>query len=123
MKASVANLLSKLPGPQTRRWPQGERFTQALAHGSMTVELYAPVGCDPQTPHGQDELYFIHSGTGEILIGAQRYACTNGDVFFVPAGVEHRFENFSGDFVTWVVFWGPEGGEPEDTKTHTLTKI
>jgi hypothetical protein len=33
-------------------------------------------------------------------------------VFFVPAGVAHRFERFSPDFATWVVFWGPHGGEP-----------
>lgn len=32
---------------------------------------------------------------------------------FVPAGMTHRFEDFSADFVTWVVFWGPEGGESE----------
>jgi mannose-6-phosphate isomerase-like protein (cupin superfamily) len=33
------------------------------------------------------------------------------DVIFVPAGMEHRFEGFSDDFQTWVVFWGPTGGE------------
>jgi hypothetical protein len=31
---------------------------------------------------------------------------------FVPAGQIHRFENFSSDFAVWVVFYGPEGGEP-----------
>ena len=30
---------------------------------------------------------------------------------FVPAGQIHRFEDFSSDFVVWVVFYGPEGGE------------
>jgi len=34
-----------------------------------------------------------------------------GDVIFAPAGIEHRFENFSDDFVTWVIFYGPVGGE------------
>lgn len=34
-----------------------------------------------------------------------------GDVLFAPAGIEHRFENFSDDFVTWVIFYGPVGGE------------
>lgn len=34
-----------------------------------------------------------------------------GDVLFVPAGVEHRFEDFSDDLAGWVVFYGPEGGE------------
>jgi hypothetical protein len=25
--------------------------------------------------------------------------------------VPHRFENFTDDFGTWVIFYGPEGGE------------
>ena len=28
-----------------------------------------------------------------------------------PAGVEHRFEEFTEDLLVWVVFYGPEGGE------------
>jgi len=111
MKATASELLSRLPGPPSKSWSEGERFTRALAHGSMTVELYAPVGHDPQTAHEQDELYFIHAGQGEIAIGGERHAFAPGDAFFVPAGVDHRFENFSGDFATWVVFWGPKGGE------------
>jgi mannose-6-phosphate isomerase-like protein (cupin superfamily) len=82
----------------------------------MSVELYAPIGSDTQTPHEQDELYVIHSGHGELVVGAQRCVCGHGDVYFVPAGVAHHFENFSGDFVTWAVFWGPKGGEPDETK-------
>ena len=111
MKATVSELLSRLPGPPSQCWPDGGRFAPAFTHGSMSVVLYAPVGRDPQTPHLQDELYFIHSGKGEITIGGQRHDCAAGDAFFVPAGVDHRFENFSADFVTWVVFWGPLGGE------------
>ena len=113
MKAAASNLLLKLPGPVSVKWPQGERFARAFAHGSMSVEFYAPMGRDPQTPHTQDELYFIHAGSGEIVIAGERHACTPGDVFFVAASIEHRFENFSPDFSTWVVFWGPQGGEDE----------
>ena len=29
----------------------------------------------------------------------------------VPAGAVHRFVDFTDDFGTWVVFYGPEGGE------------
>jgi len=113
MKATASDLLSKLPGPVSAQWPQGERFAPAFAHGSMSVEFYAPLGSDPQTPHTQDELYFVHAGIGEIVIAGQRHTCAPGDVFFVAAGIEHRFENFSPDFSTWVVFWGPQGGEVE----------
>jgi mannose-6-phosphate isomerase-like protein (cupin superfamily) len=34
-----------------------------------------------------------------------------GDILFVPAGSVHRFINFTADFATWVIFYGPEGGE------------
>ncbi|HJV47812.1 MAG TPA: cupin domain-containing protein [Geothrix sp.] len=111
MKANAAELRKRLPGPPTGTWPMGEPFIRALGHGSMSVELYAPNGTDLQMPHEQDELYFVHSGTGTFSIDGQRHAFAPGDCFFVPAGVEHRFDAFSDDFSTWVVFWGPRGGE------------
>jgi mannose-6-phosphate isomerase-like protein (cupin superfamily) len=110
-KATIDELLAQLPGPVTAQWPTGERFVTALAHGTMSVEVYAPQGSDPQTPHEQDELYFIHSGSGEFVLDGERHAFAPGTVFFVPARVEHRFASFSRDFAAWVVFWGPPGGE------------
>jgi mannose-6-phosphate isomerase-like protein (cupin superfamily) len=111
MKATAAEFFAKIPGPITAHWPEGERFAVALQHGSMKVELYAPRGTDPQAPHRQDELYVVISGDGEFLCGETRTSFSQGDVLFVPAGVTHRFENFSDDFVTWVIFYGPDGGE------------
>lgn len=104
-------LLAQLPGPASAKWPQGERFIQGFAHGSMKLEVYAPRGQDPQTPHAQDELYFIQQGSGELVVEGKVFSCTAGDALFVPAGAEHRFRNFSDGFATWVVFWGREGGE------------
>lgn len=111
MKVTSAELLALLPGPVTEKWPAGERFVSAFSHGSMSVELYAPIGSDPQTPHDKDELYFTISGTGVLRIGSDRHPFWPGTCFFVPAGVDHGFEEFSEDFTTWVVFWGPSGGE------------
>lgn len=90
------------------------RFVTLLRRGSLSVELYAPRGHDPQQPHKQDELYVVMSGSGEFVNGDERHPFGPGDVLFVPAGVEHRFENFSADFQTWVIFYGPEGGEQVD---------
>jgi len=42
---------------------------------------------------------------------------TAGDFLFVSAGVEHRFEEFSKDFKTWVIFFGPKGGYDSDLNT------
>lgn len=82
-----------------------------LAHGTMELEWYAPRGEDPQTPHDQDELYFVVTGSGRFVRGEETITFGPGDAIFVPAGVEHRFVDFSDDFGTWVVFWGPTGGE------------
>ncbi len=51
MKTSPTQLLANLPGPVTAKWPTGERFVKGLAHGTMSVELYALRDIDPQTPH------------------------------------------------------------------------
>ena len=111
MKASIKSALARLPGPPSTRYPQGAPFATVMSGGTMSVEVFAPGGIDVQTPHSQDELYFVHSGTGEMVIDGQRFNAAAGDAFFVAARVEHRFENFSDDFITWVVFYGPTGGE------------
>lgn len=88
----------------------GPPFVELFRHGPLSVELFAPRGTDTQQPHTQDELYVVVRGTGEFVNGPLRHAFRAGDVMFVPAGVVHRFENFSDDFMVWVVFCGPRGG-------------
>jgi mannose-6-phosphate isomerase-like protein (cupin superfamily) len=80
-------------------------------HGTLQVKMYCPDAQDLQKPHTRDELYVIARGSGWFVNGGQRHAFQAGDVLFVPAGVVHRFEEFSGDFCTWVMFYGAEGGE------------
>jgi mannose-6-phosphate isomerase-like protein (cupin superfamily) len=87
------------------------RFTVLLKTGSTSVEYYAPQKLDLQKPHSQDELYVIASGNSTFLREKESVECKAGDVLFVPAGMEHRFENFSNDFAVWVIFYGTEGGE------------
>jgi mannose-6-phosphate isomerase-like protein (cupin superfamily) len=115
MKVSLVQALARLPVEPTPTYPHGAPFVTMMAGGTMSVEVYAPsssgLGEDLQQPHTQDELYFIQGGTGELVINGQRFDAAAGDAFFVAAGVAHRFESFSDDFVTWVVFYGPQGGE------------
>jgi mannose-6-phosphate isomerase-like protein (cupin superfamily) len=110
--------LSQLPGAATARYPQGAPFAQMLRHGSMSVELYRPQGQDLQTPHAQDELYVVVAGRGEFFCGGDTQEFGPGDCLFVPAGLEHRFTRFDEDFITWVIFYGPQGGE---ANTSSLT--
>ncbi|WP_425236262.1 cupin domain-containing protein [Ulvibacterium sp.] len=86
-------------------------FLNLFEHGTLVVEVYKPQKVDLQKPHTRDEVYIVISGNGEFLNGGVRTDFSPGDFLFVPAGIEHRFENFSEDFATWVLFYGPEGGE------------
>lgn len=89
----------------------GKRSATLFAHGSLEVMLYAPRGEDPQAAHRRDEIYVVARGEGTFVCGAKRQPFAPHDVLFVPAGVVHRFEDFSADFLAWVFFYGPDGGE------------
>ena len=92
--------------------PRDDRYCYPISHGTMKAGVYAPEGRDGQCPHSQDELYIIISGTGSFTRGATSSAFGPGDLIFVPAGMPHRFVQFTADFSCWVVFWGADGGEP-----------
>ena len=87
------------------------RYGVLLQHGTLEIGMYAPRGNDPQGPHDQDEVYIVHAGSGRFLLGDEELPFEPGDALFVPAGVKHRFVDFSDDFAAWVVFYGPSGGE------------
>jgi len=102
---SLRDALEKLPTPE------GKRFVTLFEHGSLTLEVYAPRGSDPQQPHARDELYVVVAGSGTFVCDDTRTSFERGDALFAPAGAAHRFEDFSDDLAVWVVFYGPEGGE------------
>src|SRR5260370_9672367 len=95
-RITVAVALTHLPGPR------GERFAAVFERGSLTVEIYAPLGSDPQKPHTRDEVYVVVRGSGEFINGPDRESFGSGDFLFVAASVEHRFVNFSDDLIVWV---------------------
>jgi mannose-6-phosphate isomerase-like protein (cupin superfamily) len=88
-----------------------ERYAEVLRHGTMSAGLYAPHESDDQTPHDQDEVYVVRDGSGFFRIGDERQPFGPGDLLFVPAGVDHRFEDFTPNLAVWAVFYGP--GESE----------
>ena len=109
-KADAAHIttdeaLSRVPGPN------GERFATLFEHGTLSIEMYAPRGRDPQQPHTRDEVYVVSRGSGIFWDGEVRRPFGPGDFLFVSAGRPHRFEEFSDDLAVWVMFYGPEGGE------------
>lgn len=113
-------------GRQTPVLP-GHLSALVASHGSVELRWYAPRREDDQMPHDRDEIYVIVSGAAVFLraeerapfsddhdlslAGEERVSVQPGDVVFVPAGTVHRFEALSADFGSWMLFYGPEGGE------------
>jgi glyoxylate utilization-related uncharacterized protein len=89
----------------------GPPFVSVFRHGTLLVEVYKPEGVDRQQAHTRDEVYVVISGYGFFTCSGKRQPFEPGEVLFAPAGADHRFEDFTADFATWVFFYGPEGGE------------
>lgn len=105
MKFEPALLLARLPKPADEKWSDGVPFAEVFAKGRFSVEIFAPGKKDYQTPHDQDEFYFVISGSADFVRAGVAESCRAGDAIFVPAGEEHFFDAISADFATWVVFF------------------
>lgn len=105
MNGRLPQALALLPGTA------GERDRQVLVHRSRRVEVDAPCGTDTLQPQAQDGLSRVASGSGVFRHRGERIPVRPGDCLFVPARHDHRFEQFTDDFVTWALLWGPQGGE------------
>jgi mannose-6-phosphate isomerase-like protein (cupin superfamily) len=75
------------------------------------VLVFCPLRPSHQTPHAQDEIYFIIRGRGVLIHDSKRDRFQSGDLLFVAAGIEHQFEDITQDLARWRVFYGPHGGE------------
>lgn len=105
MKFTVEEMLAKLPLPANEKWTEGVFDLEPFEKAGVRLVFFAPRGVDHQTWHEEDEFYFIVRGTGEIVVAEESTSLAAGDVFFVEKNVEHRFENFTDDFVTWAIFF------------------
>jgi mannose-6-phosphate isomerase-like protein (cupin superfamily) len=91
----------------------GEGYAaEVLRSNLLSVGLYTlPAGgVDDQTPHGEDEVYYVVSGRAKIEVSGEDHPVQPGTALFVPARAEHRFHDIKEELVL-VVFWAP----PEDT--------
>ena len=105
MKFTIDELSAKLPLAANEKWKDGVWDLEPFEKDGVKLVFFAPRGTDYQTFHDEDEFYFIVRGSGSIVIGDSISEFNAGDVFFVEAGVEHHFKDFTDDFATWAVFF------------------
>ena len=86
----------------------GKRYFEFLRVQTMSAGVYVlPAGGkDPQSPHSEDEMYYVVSGRARMKSGDEDQAVGPGTVIFVPARVEHRFYDIIEE-LTALVFFAP----------------
>lgn len=84
---------------------QGDKsYLELLSEDSMRVELARYPNPEPKTPHKEDELYVILSGSGTAHVGSETYDVNEGDVVYVDRGVSHDFFDIEDEITAIVVF-------------------
>ena len=86
----------------------GKAYLEFLRRSSLSVGVYhLPAGgVDPQSPHTEDEVYYVVSGRAQIRIGDEDRWVGPGSIVFVAAHVPHRFHTIEED-LTILVFFAP----------------
>jgi len=81
-------------------------YLEFLRVPSLSAGVYALAAgaTDPQTPHLEDEVYYVVRGRGKLRRGTEELPALPGDVLYVPAGEPHRFHSIEEELVLLVVF-------------------
>src|SRR5512143_3006140 len=70
---------------------------------SMGVYVLPVGGIDPQSPHTEDEVYYVVRGKAQIKVGDEDRAVQAGSVVYVAKNLEHRFHSIEEE-LTILVF-------------------
>lgn len=73
---------------------------------SMGLYVLPAGGTDPQTPHTEDEVYYVVSGKAKILVANENRDVQAGSIVYVAKNVAHRFHSIEEE-LTLLVFFAP----------------
>ncbi|MFP5342660.1 MAG: cupin domain-containing protein [Candidatus Limnocylindria bacterium] len=103
---------------EAARTASGRLYHEFISVPDLSGGLYVleAGATDPQSPHGEDELYVVMSGRATVRVGDEDRPVSAGSVVFVGAGVPHRFHAIEERIVLLVMFGPAEssraGGPP-----------
>jgi len=88
----------------------GDQWREFLRAGMFSAGVYRlPAGeADHQTPHAEDEIYYVLAGRAELEVEGKRQAVEPGSIAFVTKLAEHRFVDIAEDLELLVIFAPPE---------------
>ncbi len=84
----------------------GKPWLPFLDVSTLNCGLYslAKGATDHQSPHEQDEVYYVLEGSATLEVGDDKIAAREGSVIFVKARAAHRFVDIEKDLKVLVFF-------------------
>jgi mannose-6-phosphate isomerase-like protein (cupin superfamily) len=73
---------------------------------SMGLYVLPAGGTDPQSPHTEDEVYYVVSGKAQITVAEETRDVQAGSIVYVGKNVAHHFHSIEGE-LTVLVFFAP----------------
>src|SRR5436189_6484823 len=71
---------------------------------SMGLYVLPAGGTDPQSPHTEDEAYYVVSGKAQILVAEENREVQSGSIVYVEKNVAHRFHSIEEELTLLVFF-------------------
>lgn len=97
----LANLVSQ-------RANSNKLYLEFLKVPDLSVGLYVlPAGgTDPQSPHTENEVYYVVSGRAQITVAEESRDVQAGSIVYVEKNVAHHFHSIEEE-LTILVFFAP----------------
>jgi mannose-6-phosphate isomerase-like protein (cupin superfamily) len=92
----------------SQRKESNKLYLEFLKVPDLCMGLYVlPAGgTDPQSPHTEDEVYYVVSGKAQIKVEDEDRTVQAGSIVYVAKNVEHRFHSIEEE-LTVIVFFAP----------------
>ena len=90
----------------SQRESSDKLYLEFLKVPDLSMGLYAlPAGgTDPQSPHTEDEVYYVVSGKAQILVAEENRDVQAGSIIYVQKNVAHRFHSIEEELRVLVFF-------------------
>lgn len=91
----------------------GGTYHEFLRVPSLSLGIYElpKGGRDLQSPHAEDEVYYVVRGRARVRVGSQDREVRPGSILHVPARMDHRFHHIRERLSLLVFFAPPESGK------------
>jgi mannose-6-phosphate isomerase-like protein (cupin superfamily) len=103
--------IHELAAVAAARAGHAEPWLEFIRYPALSVGLYVlePGEPDRQSPHTEDEIYYVVEGRGRITVGADVQAVGPGAVVYVATALPHHFHDITERLTLLVVFAPAEG--------------